>query len=142
MSGRSDASASSRNCWLRIRVCWGSSGGYRGRGQVDHGGKALVCLAGVHGNAFEHLDLAEEVFDEMPPFVHLLVEDEGFARRGCWEMTTLAPRVEFGDKGVAVERLVGDQRVEGGRDLPACQDKTAPSSPIGRQSKRIGPSAT
>src|SRR5436305_3285165 len=37
----------------------------------------------------------------------------GFARRGCWEMTTLAPRVEFGDNGVAVERLVGDQRVEG-----------------------------
>src|ERR1035441_9186393 len=90
----------------------------------------------------ELLEPAEEVLDEMPPFVHLLIDGErlcaprmlgdgvrsdeemykwrhlienslslpkkfsmrcrhlyisssmarGFARRGCWEMTTLAPR--------------------------------------------------
>ena len=38
----------------------------------------------------------------------------GCARRGCCEMTILAPRAfEIGDDGVAVEGLVGDQRVEG-----------------------------
>src|SRR5436189_5805992 len=31
---------------------------------------------GAHGDAFELLELAEEVFDEMPPFVHLLVDGE------------------------------------------------------------------
>jgi hypothetical protein len=44
---------------------------------MDHGGEALVGLVGAHGDAFELLDLAEEVFDEMPPFVYLLVDDEG-----------------------------------------------------------------
>ncbi len=43
---------------------------------MDHGGEALIGLIGAHGNAFELLELAEEVLDEMPPFVHLLVDGE------------------------------------------------------------------
>jgi hypothetical protein len=36
----------------------------------------LIGLVGAHGDALELLELAEEVFDEMPPFVHLLVDGE------------------------------------------------------------------
>ena len=36
----------------------------------------MIGLVGAHGDAFELLELAEEVFDEMPPFVHLLVDGE------------------------------------------------------------------
>ena len=97
------------------RVCLDSPGVYHGCGQMDHGGKTLIGLVGAHGDAFEFLQLTEEVLDEVAPCLHLLHIDgeRGFARRGCCEMTTLAPRVELGDNGVAVERLVSDQRVEG-----------------------------
>jgi hypothetical protein len=37
-------------------------------------------------------------------------------------------------------RIYGEAHWSKARDLPACRDKAAPSSPIGRQSKRIGPS--
>jgi hypothetical protein len=81
---------------------------------MDHGGEALIGLVGAHGDAFELLELAEEVLDEMPPFVHLFVDGERLcAARMLGDDDLGAARVEFGDDGVAVERLVGDQRVEG-----------------------------
>src|SRR5438309_717125 len=43
---------------------------------MDHGGEALIGLAGAHCYTFELLELAEEVLDEMPQFVYLLVEGE------------------------------------------------------------------
>src|SRR6267143_1135848 len=50
----------------------------------------------------------------MPPFVHLLIDGEGLcSARMLGDDDLGAARVEFGDNGVAVERLVGDQRVEG-----------------------------
>ena len=36
---------------------------------MNHGGEALIGLVGAHGDAFELLELGEEVLDEMPPFV-------------------------------------------------------------------------
>src|SRR5271169_1150730 len=49
----------------------------------------------------------------MPPFVHLLIDDEGLCTaRMLGDDGFGAARVEFGDDSVAVERLVGDQRVE------------------------------
>lgn len=81
---------------------------------IDHGGEALVGLVGAHCDALEFLELAEEVLDEMPPFVHLLVDGERLcSTRMLGDDGLGAARVEFGDDGVAVERLVGDQRVEG-----------------------------
>ena len=60
------------------------------------------------------LSFSEEVLDEMPPFVHLLVDGERLcATRMLGNDDLGAARVEFCDNGVAVERLVGDQRVEG-----------------------------
>src|SRR6201988_3771022 len=81
---------------------------------MDHGGEALIGLAGAHCDAFEFLEPAEEVLDEMPPFVHLLVDGERLcAARMLGDDGLGAARVEICDDGVAVERLVGDQRVEG-----------------------------
>jgi hypothetical protein len=65
-----------RKMHLLTRVCWDSSRVYHGCGEMEHGGEALIGLVRAHGDAFEALELAEEVFDEMPPFVHLIVDDE------------------------------------------------------------------
>jgi hypothetical protein len=63
---------------------------------MDHGGEALISLVGAHGDAFELLELAEEVFDEMPPFVHLLVDGERHcATRMLGDDDLGAARVEF-----------------------------------------------
>src|ERR1700752_5455852 len=81
---------------------------------MDHGGEALIGLVGAHGDAFELLEPAEKVLDEMPPFVHLLIDGKGLcAARMLGDDGLGAARVKIGDNGVAVERLVGDQRVEG-----------------------------
>jgi len=100
------------NC--NARVCWDSPGVYHGGDQMDHGGEALIGLVGAHGDAFELLELSKEVLDQVPPFVHLLVDGERLcATRMLGNNDLGAARVELGDNGVAVERLVGDQRVEG-----------------------------
>jgi hypothetical protein len=43
---------------------------------VDKGCEAFVGFVGTQGDAFELLELAEEVLDQMPPFVHLLIDGE------------------------------------------------------------------
>ena len=40
---------------------------------MDHGGEAVIGFVGAQRDAFELLELAEEVLDQMPPFAHLLV---------------------------------------------------------------------
>src|SRR5262249_21282530 len=81
---------------------------------MDHGCKALIGLAGAHCDAFELLEPAEEVLDQVPPFVHLLVDGERLcAARVLGDDGLGAARVEVGDDDVAVERLVGDERVKG-----------------------------
>src|SRR6188508_838137 len=56
---------------------------------MDHGGEALIGLVGAHCDAFELLEPAEKVLDEMAPFVHLLVDGE---RPCAARMLALAPR--------------------------------------------------
>jgi ATP-dependent protease HslVU (ClpYQ) peptidase subunit len=43
---------------------------------VDHGGEACVGLAGAQGDAFELLELAEEVLDQMAPRVDVGVDPQ------------------------------------------------------------------
>ena len=43
---------------------------------MDHGLEALVGFVGAHGDAFEFLEFAEEVLDQITPFVHLGVDWE------------------------------------------------------------------
>jgi len=60
------------------------------------------------------LSLQKEVFDQMPPFVHFLVDSERFCSpRVLGDDDLGAAFIEVGDDGVAVERLVCNQRVEG-----------------------------
>jgi hypothetical protein len=70
---------------------------------MDHGLEALVGFVGAQGDAFEFLEFAEEVFDQMTPFVHLGVDLE---RRGAAWMPRNhdlgAALVELSDDVVAV----------------------------------------
>jgi hypothetical protein len=88
-------------------VCWDSSGVYHGSGQMDHGGETLVCLVGAHGDAFELLELAEEVLDEMPPFVHLLVDAR--ASRSAISASKANPSMSGGTPTVS-KRCPGTKR--------------------------------
>ena len=63
-----------------------------GSGEMDEGGEALIGFVGAHGDAFEFFEFAEEILDQVAPFVHLVVDGQRLVRRGCWEMTILAPR--------------------------------------------------
>src|SRR5439155_13779386 len=80
---------------------------------MDHGLKALVGFVGAQGDTLELLELAEEVLDQMTPFVHLGVdlERDGTARM-LRDHDLGAALVEVGDDIVAVEGLVSDQGAE------------------------------
>ena len=80
---------------------------------MDHGGKALIRLVASHGNAFEFLQLAEEVLDQVPPFVDLLVDDEWrLALRLLRDDDLGAALVQLVDDPVRVEGLISDQSCE------------------------------
>src|SRR5215208_2472920 len=80
---------------------------------MDHGLEAVVGFVGAHGDTLELLQLAEEVLDQMTPFVHLGVDRElRGAARMLRDHDLSAARVEIGDDVVAVEGLVGDQGAE------------------------------
>src|SRR5260370_15807072 len=80
---------------------------------MDHGLEALVGFVGAHGDTFELFELAEEVLDQMTPFVHLGVDlERGGAARVLRDHDLGTALIEIGDDVVAVEGLVGDQRAE------------------------------
>jgi hypothetical protein len=54
---------------------------------MDHVGEAVIGLVGAHDDAFELLELAEEIFDEMP-----LDISSSMASRVVWDrLTRTAP---------------------------------------------------
>jgi hypothetical protein len=80
---------------------------------MDPGCEAPVGFFGAQRDALELLELAEEVFDKVTSFVPLLAD----AQRPCparvlGDDDLGAALVQFGDDRVAVESLVGDQRVK------------------------------
>src|SRR5713101_6201679 len=80
---------------------------------MDHGLEALVGFVGAHGDTLELLELAEEVLDQMTPFVHLGVDlERGATARMLRDHNLGAALVEVGDDVVAVEGLVSDQGTE------------------------------
>src|SRR6478609_6540540 len=80
---------------------------------MDHSLEALIGLVGAHGNTLELLELAEEVLDQMAPFVHFGVDlERGGAARMLRDHHLGAAPVEIGDDVVAVEGCVGDEGVE------------------------------
>src|SRR3979490_2970928 len=80
---------------------------------MDHGLEALVGFVGACADTFEFLELAEEVLDQMTPFVHLGVDVQRHAAARVLRNHDLGTAlIEIGDDVVAVEGLVGDQRAE------------------------------
>ena len=78
-----------------------------GGGDVDHCREAAIGLVAAHGDAFELLELAEEVLDEVAPLVDLEVDLAGLGSAGMLRNHDLgAAFVEIGDDGVGIESLV------------------------------------
>jgi hypothetical protein len=44
---------------------------------MDDGVEAMVGFVGAHGDAFEFLEFAEEILDQMTPFIDLGIEWNG-----------------------------------------------------------------
>lgn len=80
---------------------------------MDEGFEAGVGFVGAPGEAFELLERAGEVFDQMTPFGDLRVERPGLCPAGVLCDEALGPPLlKGGDDGIAVEGLVGGQRAE------------------------------
>jgi hypothetical protein len=80
---------------------------------VDQGLEALIGFAGAHGDAFELLEFAEEVFDEVSPFVHFQIDIDGADPLRHLRDDDLCPAlVELFDDPVGVEGLVTEQCIE------------------------------
>lgn len=74
----------------------------------------MVGFVASHGDAFELLEFAEEVFDEVAPFVHLGVDGDRFETiRALGNDDACATLVQLGDDPVAIEGFIRDQRAEG-----------------------------
>jgi hypothetical protein len=84
-----------------------------GGGEVDHRLEAAVCLVTSHCYAFEFLQLAEEILDQVAPFVDVLVDVERFGAPLMLRDDDLRPAfVQVFDDPVGIESLVGDQAAE------------------------------
>ncbi len=84
-----------------------------GGSEVDHRLETAVCLVASHCDAFEFLELAEEILDEVAPFVDVLVDIE---RLGApWMLRDDDLRLAFVhvfDDPVGIKSLVSDQAAE------------------------------
>src|SRR4029077_2475612 len=77
------------------------------------GGEALIGFVGPHGDTFEFLELAEEIFDQVAPLVEFRVERQGHrAARMLRDHDLGAPLIEIANDRIAVEGLVSDQAAE------------------------------
>ena len=84
-----------------------------GSGGVDHGFVAWVGFVAAHGDALELLEFAEEVFDEVSPLVHLLVDLERVSALRALRNDDLgAAFVHVFDDPIGIISFVGDQRAE------------------------------
>ena len=81
---------------------------------MDDGCEALIGFVCPHRDAFEFLELAEEILDQVPPLVEFGVQRQGAAPAVGAERSRFLRRArEVGNDGIAVEGLVGDQSAEG-----------------------------
>ena len=84
-----------------------------GGSEVDHRLEAGVCLVTSHCDAFEFLQLAEEVLDQVAPFVDVLVDIERLGAPLMLRDDDLGSAlVEVFDDPVGIKGLVGDQAAE------------------------------
>jgi hypothetical protein len=73
---------------------------------MDHSCEAVIVFVGSQGDAFELLELAEEVLDQVTPFVHLHVDGERCAAaRMLGDDVFGAARIEIGEMVFASKAL-------------------------------------
>lgn len=98
---------------FQTRACEDSSRIYDGCCEVDHRFEAAIGFARAHGDTLELFELAEEVLDEMPPFIDLCVDLAWHGSAGMLRNNDLgAALIEVSDDGIAIKGLVGKQRTE------------------------------
>lgn len=84
-----------------------------GGGEVDHRLETAVCLVASHCDAFEFFQLAEEVLDQVAPFVNVLVDIERLGAPLMLRDDDLRSAfVQVVDDPIGIESLVGDQPAE------------------------------
>jgi len=84
-----------------------------GGGEVDHRLETAVCLVASHCYALEFLQLAEEVLDQVAPFVNLLVDVERLgAPLMLRDYDLRLTLVHVFDDPVGIKSLVSDQAAE------------------------------
>jgi len=80
---------------------------------MDHGCEAGIGLVRAQGNTAEVFQIAEEILDQMPPFVHYLVDLQWFFALGpLGNADQRAALVHFVDDPVCIEGLVRQQGLE------------------------------
>jgi hypothetical protein len=84
-----------------------------GGGEIDHRFETAVCLVAAHCYAFEFLQHAEEILDQVAPFVDLLVDVERLGSPLMLRDDDLGLAVvQFFDDPVGIKSFVGDQAAE------------------------------
>ena len=80
---------------------------------MDHSSEAFVGLVAAHGDTLEFLQTAEEVLDQVPPFVDLGVDRKrGPAVWALRDDDLGASFLQLVNDPVRVEGLVGDETVK------------------------------
>jgi hypothetical protein len=84
-----------------------------GGGEVDHRFETAVCLVASHCYAFEFFQLAEEILDQVAPFINVRVDVERLGAPGMLRDYDLRLSfVHVFDDPVRIKGLVGDQTTE------------------------------
>ena len=123
-------------------------------GKVDHRFETCVRFVAAHGDAFELFEFAEEVFDQMPPFVDFQIDIERLGASGVLRDDDFrATFVHVCDNPIRIKSLIGDeaakfdvvdQRRHAGRvvALPRQQNKTHQIAERVRERENLGRQAT
>lgn len=115
-----------------------------GGGEVDHRFETAVCLVASHCYAFEFLELAEEILDQMAPFVNVLVDIESLsAPLMLRDDDPGLAFVQLFDDPVGIKSLVGDQAAEfdvfdQGRDADGIKAMAGEQNEPRQIPKRVG----
>ena len=95
------------------KVCGHLAKGDFDGGQINHRAVALICFFVARGDSPECFEIAEEVFDEVPPAVGVEVTvDRSFTVRFGRDHSNGAPVVELRPEPVGVKGLVAQEHAE------------------------------
>jgi len=115
-----------------------------GGGEVDHRLETAVCLVASHCYALEFLQLAEEVLDQVAPFVNVLVDVERLgAPLMLRDYDLRLALVHVFDDPIGIKSLVSDQAPEfevldQGRDADGVKAMAGEQDEPHQVPKRVG----